>query len=62
MADRIRESQSRNTMMKFIEPGVKSDVLLPQQHMSINAPIGAEFKYVGPNNTPTFADQLVLIK
>lgn len=59
MADRIKNSQQRHTQARFIETGAKRDVLFPQQHQSVSDPLGAEWKFVGPNNTPTIGDQVV---
>ncbi len=59
MADRIKNSQQRHTKERFIETGEKRDVLFPQQHQTISDPLGAEWKFVGPNNAPVFGDQVV---
>jgi hypothetical protein len=59
MADRIKNSQQRHTLNRFINSGNRKDVLFPQQHSSIPAALGSEFKFVGPNNVPAFNTQVV---
>lgn len=59
MADRIKNSQQRHTQDRFVNSGARRDVLFPDQHQTISDPLGAEWKFVGPNNTPVLSEQVV---
>jgi hypothetical protein len=59
MADRIKNSQQRHTLNRFINSGDRKDVLFPKQHASIPAALGAEWKFIGPNSVATLGSQTV---